>query len=49
MQTPQTPIATRLALGSLALAIVVLALKGVAAQILAAAQAIQVYGGRPPF
>jgi len=32
MQTPQTPIATRLALGSLALAIVVLALKGVAAQ-----------------
>jgi cation diffusion facilitator family transporter len=32
MQTPQMPIATRLALGSLALAIVVLALKAVAAQ-----------------
>jgi cation diffusion facilitator family transporter len=31
MQTPQTPIATRLALGSLALAVIVLALKGVAA------------------
>jgi cation diffusion facilitator family transporter len=33
MQTPQTPIATRLALGSLALAILVLALKGAAASL----------------